>query len=148
MASSICLPLWNCSGVWASAGDNTQTSAAASPARAAMIIGCALPLTPVDTARGDYAAARHPPRCGEAPHATKGRSLSCPEGERLGGQFRRAGQLAQTHILRLDLRRQWRAVGEVFGLLREPEPSQRDVQHDGPVFGSVFALRLTNAIRR
>jgi hypothetical protein len=34
-----------------------------------MIIGCALFLTPVDTARGDYAAARHPPRCGEAPHA-------------------------------------------------------------------------------
>ena len=34
-----------------------------------------------------------------------------------------------------------------FGLLGEAKPRERDIEYDGLVFGSVFALRLTHALR-
>jgi len=34
-----------------------------------------------------------------------------------------------------------------LGLLRQPQPRQRNIEHDGFVFGRLFALSLTNAIR-
>jgi hypothetical protein len=33
-----------------------------------------------------------------------------------------------------------------FGLLRQSQPSQRDIEHDGFVLGGLFALSLANAI--
>src|SRR5690349_22019382 len=34
-----------------------------------------------------------------------------------------------------------------LGLLRQPQPRQRDIEHDGFVFGRLLALSLANAIR-
>jgi hypothetical protein len=34
-----------------------------------------------------------------------------------------------------------------LGLLRQPQPRQRDIEHDGFVFGRRFILSLANAIR-